>query len=165
MDKFGTLKCQRLIVTGEGHMGNDSEAVEVTTAIKALADAGEYNSIHYGIGVEAGASNVCTCTIQALDAEDADIASVCVFDVYFSDSSAGAGLASTWVIDSVTASTGSLIKTNTSVKHYTVMTDATGKAVLSLTDTAKGAGYVCVISPLTGKVTDIQAVVTGSYGS
>lgn len=133
-------------------------------------------SLESGIGLQsdavptitfaAGATNVCTITVTWKDRDGNTVKGVRAFDIYLSDSSAGAGLTSTAISGEVVATTGSSLATVTTHKRWSVASAATGIFVGSMTDTSKSANlYVCVIDPQAGlPVVSASATVTGSYG-
>lgn len=169
--KFDVIECQQLRVSG-ADLIDGSALTDVTTKLLEISsiDLSILTTLRasfpaFTVTNTAGASNVATSTIQVVDALGASLAGVRTFDVFFSDSATGVDFASTWVIDSVAITTGKILKINTSVKHYTVQSDATGKVVLSLTDTAKGAGYVCAVKPMLGSYVIGAVVATTGYGA
>lgn len=112
----------------------------------------------------AGASNVCTVSIQLKDGAGTNIARVVPFDVYVSDASTGIGISAT------AASTGFAVTAGgqrllgvTATKSFSGVTTAAGAATLTLTDTAK-TGYYLVLS--VGQGIKVSAQLTaGSYGA
>lgn len=159
-----------------------SYAGAMTTGTGAVVDKDVADGHHYmarllegGIGLEQdlvptiafvpGASNVCTVTITWKDRAGNTIKGVRMFDVFLSDSSAGAGLAATGASAELVATTGSSVATVTTHKRWTVQSAATGIFVGSLTDTVKSPYYICVADPQTGlAVASATATVTGSFG-
>lgn len=110
------------------------------------------------ITITPGATNVATITIQFPTAE------VYAFELYMSTSAVGANVSGTTYSTGLAITTGTIAFTRTANKVLDVLTDATGKAVLTLTATAKPAGeYVCVVGG-TGTLAMSAATVTGSYG-
>jgi hypothetical protein len=100
------------------------------------------------IGLAAGAANVMTITVQAVDGAGAALPGVQVLDLYFSTSAVGANVTATAYSGTLVATTGAIAATITAAKFFSVLTDATGKFVGSLTATGKPVGeYVCVIKP------------------
>lgn len=99
------------------------------------------------ITVAAGAANVCTVTIQSRTNEGVAVAAPSNIDVWISDAATGIGLAATANTSVATASTGTIMGILTTGKAWRVQLDATGKAVLSLTDTGKTATFVACTTP------------------
>ena len=56
-DKFDIIKCQRLYVSGADVIENTDELIEVTTAIKSVAQGGTYQSVRFTASVAQGAEN------------------------------------------------------------------------------------------------------------
>lgn len=116
------------------------------------------------VTLAAGAANVCTITIQAVDGFGAAITGVRELDLHFSTSAVGANITATAYSGTLVAVTGVIKQTITAAKAFSVLTDANGLFVGSLTATAKPAGeYVAVRRPR-GTFKMSAATVTGSYG-
>lgn len=112
----------------------------------------------------AGSANVSLVTIQLKDGSGANMARVVPINVWLSDSAAGLGLTATTASGAVAVgASGTDLTDLTAKKHKTVLTDATGKYILSITDTAKTGFYVACTLP-TGKVAVSSQLVTGNYG-
>ena len=116
----------------------------------------------HGVGVKItvtpGATNVATFTIQFPKK------GVRAFDMYMSTNAAGGNISGTTYSTGLAVTTGTQALALTANKFLSVLTDATGKAVITLTATAKPVGeYLCVISA-SGYPTVSAATVTGSYG-
>jgi hypothetical protein len=91
-----------------------------------------------------GSANITLVTLQACDNEGFSVAKVLNGIVWLSDAATGAGLTATSASGNVVAGTaGTDLGDLTSKKAKTFQTDATGKYILSITDTAKTAFYVC----------------------
>jgi hypothetical protein len=110
------------------------------------------------ITVAPGAANVATFTIQFPTAE------VYAFELYMSTSAAGANVSGTTYSTGLGVTTGAISFTKTANKVLDVLTDATGKAVVTLTATAKPAGEYLVVPGATGALSMSPATVTGSFG-
>jgi hypothetical protein len=111
------------------------------------------------ITIAAGAANVATFTIQFAESGRR------VFDLYMSTDAEGDNVSGTTYSTGLAATTGVVLASFTASKHLRVITDATGKAVLTLTATAKPEGeYMCVI-PAGGTPVLSAATVTASYGA
>lgn len=100
-------------------------------------------------------------TITVVDGAGNTIAAAHCLEVWISESSAGAGLTADSYSGTVTATTGAILTAFTAKKHFSVVTAATGIAVLLAVDSANPADqYVCVRNPLTGRV--IVSAVSGT---
>jgi len=104
---------------------------------------GEARASEFTFAAAAGAANVCNVTIQAINYEGTSIAGVKNLDLWLSDSASGIGLTATTASGTVTCTTGTDLFDFTAKKLKRVQTDATGKIVLAITDTAKTAFKVC----------------------
>jgi hypothetical protein len=102
-------------------------------------------------------------TIQVLDELGNAMARKVVLDVWLSDAATGAGLTGTTTSGAVAAGTAGVdLIVRTAKKETLVITDATGKYILSITDTAKTGFYVAVQR---GDYLKVSAqLVTGNYG-
>jgi hypothetical protein len=113
----------------------------------------------------AGSANVCNVTIQVNDGRGAAIARPFELMVYLSDSSTGNGLTATTASGTVGAgSAGTDLQAKVAKKATDVLTDNTGKYVLSITDTVKTGFFVCAFAPGTGNLQVSAQLVTGNYG-
>lgn len=110
----------------------------------------------------AGTANISNVTLQVVDGAGASVGSVFNFDVWLSDAASGAGLTAVTASGTVTPTTGIVLQTYTAKKALRIQTDATGKAVLAITDTAKTGFYVAVA--LRGVAIVSAQLVTGNYG-
>lgn len=137
----------------------DSNEVNLKAALDALG--GKPASIT--ITPAAGTSNVCLATIQVLDTNGNAIATKEVLDVWLSDAATGAGLTGTSASGAVGAGTaGTDLIVRTAKKETLVQTDATGKYILSITDSSKTGFYIAVQR---GSVLTVSAqLVSGNYG-
>lgn len=112
----------------------------------------------------ASTANVCLVTIQLKDGAGTAIARIVPIRVYLSDSSTGAGVTGTTASGAVAVgANGTDIVDLTSKKVKEVLTDATGKYILSITDTAKTGFYVVATVNGSGVKPSAQ-LVTGNYG-
>jgi len=114
----------------------------------------------------AGAANVCDVTIQAVDADGADLAGVYMLDVFLSDAATGLGLTATSASGTVTAksASGAVVGTYTAKKALRVQTLADGSFVLEITDTAKTEFYVAATLPTVGLPVVSAVLATADYG-
>lgn len=92
-------------------------------------------------------------TITVVDGDGNAIAAAHCLEVWISESSAGAGLTGDSYSGNVTAGTGAILTAFTAKKHFSLVTAATGIAVLTAVDSANPTDqYVCVRNPLNGRV-------------
>lgn len=111
----------------------------------------------------AGTANVSLVTIQVNDRMGNALAKACVLDIILSDAATGAGLTATTASGAVAAGASGVDLVDwTTKKHKRVLTDATGKYILSITDTAKTGFYVAVVRGDT--LTVSSQLVSGNYG-
>lgn len=134
-----------------------------------LADDGTLVGAGRATGVTftpaAGSTNVSLVTLQVVDNEDAPVAGVRHMDVYLSDAATGAGLTATTASGAVAAgASGVDLVVLVAKKATRVQTDATGKYILSITDSAKTLFYPCaVLGEASGAIVGAK-LVTGNYG-
>mgnify|MGYP000092975936 CR=1 FL=1 len=113
----------------------------------------------------AGSSNVCLVTIQVQDGQGNNLPGPFEMCVYLSDAATGNGLTATTASGAVAAgASGTDLSAKVSKKALDVLTDNTGKYILSITDTGKTGFYPCAICPGTGNVQIGTQLVTGNYG-
>lgn len=113
----------------------------------------------------AGSANVSLVTIQVTDAAGAAIARNFEMLVYLSDSAAGDGLTTTTASGAVAAgASGTDLSAKVSKKALDVLTDATGKYILSITDSGKTLFVVCAVCPGTGNLQVSAPLTAGNYG-
>ncbi len=111
-----------------------------------------------------GAANISLVTMQVKDASGNNITAPTTLVVTLSDAATGAGLTATTASGAVAAGTaGADLGDLTAKKAKVVQTDATGKYILSITDTAKTGFYVTANIP-GRKVNVSAALITGNYG-
>lgn len=118
------------------------------------------------ISAAAGSANVSLVTFQVKDGAGTALAAVFNLDVWLSDdATAGAGLTATSASGAVAAgASGADLGDYTAKKAKRVQTDATGKYILSITDTGKTGFVPCAQCPGTGKTVVGAALVAGNYG-
>lgn len=134
-------------------------------AYGALWLAGKQFIAMLGFAFAQGASsNITLVTIQAEDKNGNPIAQQTALDVYLSDSATGAGVTATTASGAVAAgSAGVDLVDLTAKKFKKVLTDNTGKYVLSITDTAKTGFYVCAVNPAIGVVSVSRQLTAADY--
>jgi len=157
--KFDEVHCQILKVSGPNKIDS---AVDITEqAIKSASGPQAFT-----ITKAAGGANEVEITISPIDSDDAVLTGLRSITVWASDDSAGAGVSSTWAIDSIAAKStfGAVLSALTANKHVIAQTNASGVLTLVLTDAATGGGYVAVENPFSGLPQLIQ-VEAGDYGS
>lgn len=112
----------------------------------------------------AGASNVCTVTVQLKDAAGTNIAKVTPFSVYKSSAADGLTLGAAASTGFSVASGGLSRANGTAVTTgISAVSSATGGCVLSLTDTNKAAEYLVLVLPDGVKISTV--LTSGSYGA
>lgn len=113
----------------------------------------------------AGGANITLVTIRAVDYFGVAMSKIVNFDLWLSDATTGAGLTATTASGAVAAgASGADLATLTTKKALRVQTDATGKYILSITDTAKTAFKVCAQVPDSGAIVVGVTLATGNYG-
>ena len=134
-------------------------------AFAALWLAGKQLVATAGFAIAQGASsNITLVTIQVEDKNGNAIAGVYSLAIWLSDAATGIGVTGTTASGNVVAgASGTDIVDLTSKKVKKVLTDATGKYILSITDTAKTGFYVTVVNPSTGLLVVSRQLVAGDY--
>jgi hypothetical protein len=113
----------------------------------------------------AGGSNGCVFTIQVVDATGAPVNAVFNLAAYFSSSAVGANLtAAAFTGDLVAGASGAILTEFVAKKYFDLITDATGKFIGTLTDTAKTQGQYLVVPRPRGDMQIAGPTVTASYG-
>lgn len=134
---------------------------DVGKAVKELASEVEQYAT---ITLAAGAANVMGITIQLKDALGTNLAERRRVEFYMSTDAEGDGLTGSTYSGDFAATTGVILSALTAKKHITGLTDATGKIVLTLTDTNKPATErVCVVLP--GGKLSVSAVSGANWGA
>lgn len=115
-----------------------------------------------------GASNHCSVTLQAVDADGEDVAESLIFPVWLSDAATGIGLAAA-APDALAALAGSAdIGILTAIKALLVQTAADGSYVLDINDAAGQVFYVAAEipgCPNSGKVAVSRVTSAADFGS
>lgn len=138
-------------------------AVEVTATAAELNTTTGKSGPTPTITPAASTANICLVTVQLVDANAANIAVVKPITIWLSDAATGIGLTGTTASGAVAAgASGTDLGVLTTKKAIKSITDATGKYILSITDTAKTGFYIAVES--NDKVTVSAQLVTGNYG-
>lgn len=116
------------------------------------------------IAVAAGASNVCTVTVQLKDGSGTNLARIVPFTMYASSAADGLTVASAASTGFSVASGGVALPGGDAVtQQIKCMSSATGGCVLSLTDTGKQTSYLVLV---VGQGTKISAqLASGDYGA
>lgn len=110
-------------------------------------------------------ANICLVTVQAVDNEGASVAGVFLYDLWLSDAATGIGLTAVTASGAVGAgASGADIGVLTTKKATRVQTDATGKYILSITDTAKTAFYVAAQIPGSSRIAVSAVLATANFG-
>lgn len=153
--------------TGAWYLGTALEAAAANNdVIEVLAAAGVNLGAPGNLSFAAapGTANVSLVTIQVKDSAGNNLAGVWNFDVWLSDAATGAGLTAVTASGAVAAgASGTDLGVYAASKAKRVQTDATGKYILSITDTAKTHFYVA------GQINHLGAIVsaqllTANYG-
>lgn len=115
--------------------------------------------------IAAGGTNETRITIQAVDAAGTNLTGAYNFNVMLSDAATGVGLTATTASGAVTTHTGggTVIGTDTAKKALHVQTNASGNAIITITDTAKTGFYVVAVRPVDGKAVVSRQLVTADY--
>ncbi len=143
-----------LVVSGDSTLALDPGATFIRSGSPQTAS----------IAAAASTSNKTNVTIQLKDGNGDNLTTCRVVLVYLSDAATGAGLTATTASGAVGAgSSGTDLTAIVAKMLLLVQTDATGKYVLSITDSAKTGFYVCVALP-DGTVIASAQLVTGNYG-
>jgi hypothetical protein len=117
------------------------------------------------ISAAAGAANQTLVTFQLKDGAGNNLANVTEMTVWLSDAATGIGLTATTASGAVGAgASGTDLGAVTLKKSLRVVTDATGRYVLSITDTGKTGFYPCCIVPAFNKAAVGAQLVTANYG-
>lgn len=112
----------------------------------------------------AGASNVCTVTIQLKDGSGTNMARIIPFRVYASSAADGLTLASAASTGFSVASGGLSLNNGAAITtQISCMSSATGGCVLSLTDTGKQTSYLVLVLANGCKIS--AQLSAGSYGA
>lgn len=112
----------------------------------------------------AGASNVCTVTVQLKDSAGTNLTKVTPFTVYKSSAADGLTLGAAASTGFSVASGGlSLNNAAAITTSIRAVSSATGGCVLSLTDTNKAAEYLVLALPNGIKISTV--LTSGSYGA
>ncbi len=145
-----------------------TELFSITSAARAVkTNAGAAPVASFTFSPATNGANVCEVTITAKDASGATLARADQFIVWLSDSAVGTGLTATTASGAVAAKTsnGTDFAVLTTKKAILVQSLATGVYVLSITDSAKTAFYVCASTIGQADVPSVSAVLaTGNYG-
>ncbi len=144
---LSSLDGRRLGLAGDGSLVGAGRASGVTASVAA------------------GTANQTLVTLQIVDNEDAAVSGVRMLDLWLSDATTGAGLTATTASGAVAVgASGADIIDYVSKKAKRVQTDATGKYILAITDTAKTAFKVCAqLGPMEGAIV-AATLATASYG-
>lgn len=112
----------------------------------------------------ASTSNICLVTFQLLDGNGAALTGPTNIVVHLSDAATGVGLTGTTASGAVAAgASGTDLSAMVAKKAIHAQTDATGKYILSITDSAKTGFYPVVTIPGLKAIVGAQ-LVTANYG-
>lgn len=132
---------------------SDIEAKAVTGA--KLADAIQDMLVTLDVTAVDGANGTAAVTIQAQDSEGNDLAKNVLIRVWTAETSMGAVHA---VTDITAAADALVLNEHTANAHADILTDATGEAVLTVSD---AAGTVYLMAECQGIVTATEVTITG----
>lgn len=121
----------------------------------------------YGIAFSAaaGSANVCLVTCQIIDNEGFSVASAEEMEIWLSDAATGLGITATTASGAVAAgASGTDLAVLVTKKMIRAQFDATGKYILSITDSAKTLFVVAVKLAKHAKARVSAALVAGNYG-
>lgn len=143
-----------------------ADSLDADTAVRVLhlpATIGE-QAFFATLTPAQGSANVCLVTIQVKKPDGSNVTVPVDLIVTLSDAATGAGLTATTASGAVAAgASGTDLSALVAKKALLVKTDATGKYILSITDTVKTGFYVVAAIP--GKNPNVSAqLVTGNYG-
>lgn len=133
---------------------SDIEAKAVTGA--KLADAIQDMLVTLDVTAVDGANGTAAVTIQAQDSEGNDLAKNVLIRVWTAETSMGAVHA---VTDITVAADALALNEHTANAHADILTDGTGKAVLTITD---ADGTVYLMAECQGIVTSTAVAITGN---
>jgi hypothetical protein len=131
---------------------------------KVLVELLKFSELSTTIAFAPGAANTVVYTVQVVDAAGLPIAGVFNLAAYFSSSAVGANLTAAAFSGTLAATTGAVLTAFVAAKYFDVITDATGKFVGVLTDTAKTQGQYLVIPRPRGDMIVAGPTVTASFG-
>jgi hypothetical protein len=148
--------------------GGDNWHVAGTLTIEPggqILDANGVRANGFTFTPAAGSANVSLVTLQVTDGNGNSVAGVFNFDIWLSDAATGAGLTATTASGAVGAgASGADFGDYTAKKAKRVQTDATGKYILSITDTAKTGFYVAAQTPGSRRAAVSAQLITANYG-
>ncbi len=154
----GTTAANFLLTAGTGATATITKISTGATPVP-LVDPGSCT-----ISGAAGASNVCTVTIQLKDGSGTNIARQVPFKVYSSSAADGLTLQSAASTGYSVASGGLSLANGTAVTtQISAISSATGGCVLSLTDTGKQTSYLVLV--VEGGIKISAQLSAGSYGA
>lgn len=147
-------------------------AAELNILDGVTASAAELNAVADGTPSaltftpsSTGGTDVTLVTVQ-VQGSTGNLAAVHNLDLYLSDAATGADLTGTASSGAVAAgAVGVDLETVTAKKHLRVQTDATGKYILSITDSGNTAFYVCAPAPATGVIKISTQLSSTDYGT
>ncbi len=109
------------------------------------------------ISVGTEGTNAISVTIQLVDGNGDNLTAIAGFSWYLSGDSAGAGIVGTAPNDGTAIGASGKIAELVAEKAGYLLTDATGKAIITLTDSTTPTFYLVVILPI-GKVVISSAI-------
>lgn len=133
---------------------------DIEAAIRSLQGA---NRSYATVAFAAGAVNVTQATVQLKDGFGKNIAGRRRVEFYMSTDVNGSGLTASAYSGNVTATAGAILTAITAKKHFIGVTDATGKIVFTITDTAEPATERVVVVNADGSLS-VSGVTGTSWG-
>lgn len=136
-------------------------------AFAALFLAGKELVSNLAFTIAAGAANVSTIKIQAVNKDGVAIAGVFNLRVWLSDAATGVGLCAATATGTVQAkaASGTVNGALTAKKALDVTTLADGSFTLEITDAGKSLVYIAASNPNTGQAVVSRKLVVGDYGA
>lgn len=162
---FVTLEGPRLFLDGLGNLvlGTSGAFAEQIAAGNQPGLIGVGVGVGIAISYAKGAANIVNVTFQLTDSMANALAKVASFDFLLSDAATGIGLTATTASGGFAAVTGAILTSYVASKFGRAQTDATGKFVLAITDTAKTGFYPAAQIALQSLVVGPQ-LVAANYG-
>lgn len=167
MERISSLNGDEFIIVRRGLVDYEISPAQLFTLLGDLPLAA--SALPYTIDIALAASATTDgmdITITVQDNAGAAIAGVHLLELWISEAATGIGLTADTYSGDVTVATGTEWEEIVSKKHYRVLTDANGVAVLTAVDSANPVDqYIAVAHPLSGAVTVSEASGTNWEGA
>ena len=156
----GSTTASKALVVGS------SSQLNVLTITNPKVAAGVALAVGGTVAGVAGATNVCTVTVQLKDGGGTNLTYPAAVDIYLSDAAAGGALSSSAPSTGFGSPSAGGIISNLATSKMAIrcLTDATGKVIIPLTDTGATHYYVCAVTPVGITLVSVQ-LGSGSYGT